>query len=223
MSGFSSSSPRFPVDDELIIATTNRNKFREICAALVGEAELPVRLKSLHDVFPAAPAEAPSPPEETGGTFAENAGLKAAHYWRALRRPVLAEDSGLVIPSLGGFPGLHSARVAGDDPARIALVLEKLAAQPGRLSRSAYYICSMVIIAGRVTRMAEGRCDGRIAEAPRGTGGFGYDPIFLPDGAAGLTFGEMTLEQKTQYSHRGKAGQRMSALILQLLAMGNEQ
>lgn len=203
MSGCSSNSPRFP-GDELIIATTNPHKFTEIAAAL---GPLPVRLISL----PQLPGL--QPPAETGVTFAENAAQKAVHYWRWLHRPVLAEDSGLVIPSLGGFPGLHSARVAADDPARIALILNELATR-GK-PREAYYVCSMVFIAGRATRTAEGRCDGRITAVPRGSGGFGYDPIFLPDGSD-HTFGEMTLEEKTQLSHRGKAGRAMNDLLRKL-------
>lgn len=185
----------------LILASTNRNKFFEIRTAL-GHTGIP--LFSLSD-FPEVP-EAP----ETGDTFAENALQKARYYYAQFGKPVLAEDSGLVIPALGGFPGIHSARVASTDPLRIAIVLERLrefqaSTQAGNPSiRNAYYFCSIAAIVNERVIEAEGRCDGVLIEQPEGDLGFGYDPIFRPEGLT-KTFGKMSIKEKSQYSHRARA------------------
>lgn len=185
----------------LILASTNRNKFFEIRTAL-GHTGIP--LYSLSD-FPEVP-EAP----ETGHTFAENALQKARYYHAHFGKPVLAEDSGLVIPALGGFPGIHSARVAPTDPIRIAIILERLrelqasrAAEDSSL-RNAYYFCSIAAIVNEEVIEAEGRCDGVLIEQPEGELGFGYDPIFRPEGLT-KTFGKMSIKEKSQYSHRARA------------------
>jgi XTP/dITP diphosphohydrolase len=212
MSGFCNNSP--PSSSKyLILASTNRHKFFEIRTAL-GQTGIP--LYCLTD-FPAIP-EAP----ETGDTFGENAFQKARYYYSHFQRPVLAEDSGLVIPSLGGFPGIRSARVAPDDASRIALVLKRLSeiaressGKPDADSRHAYYVCSAVLIAEGIEYMSEGRCDGMITDAPDGDQGFGYDPVFRPEGSL-RTFGRMSIKEKTQYSHRGRA---VHALIPRLLEL----
>jgi XTP/dITP diphosphohydrolase len=180
-------------DRLLLVATTNQNKFFEIRTAL---GQLGIPLCSLKD-FPQVD-EAP----ETGSTFAENAAQKANYYWEKFQKPVMAEDSGLVIPSLGGFPGVHSARIGPDDNSRTQLVLDKL--KDSNLNRSGYYICSIMLIVNGASYAVEGRCDGSILEAPDGTQGFGYDPIFLPDGAL-RPFGRMSIKEKSQYSHRAQA------------------
>lgn len=192
-------------DRLLLLATTNQNKFFEIRTAL---GQLGIPLYSLKD-FPPVP-EAP----ESGSTFAENAAQKAIYYWEKFGKPVLAEDSGLVIPTLGGFPGIQSARIGPDDSSRIEIVLNKLGEleqkglqSPGSI-RLSYYICSIMLIVNNTRYPVEGRCDGILVQAPDGTQGFGYDPIFLPDGAL-RTFGRMSIKEKSQYSHRAQAVHRI--------------
>jgi XTP/dITP diphosphohydrolase len=195
-----SNSPQ-SADKYLIIATHNQNKFFEIRLAL-GPFRVPVF--SLKD-FPDIP-EAP----ETGNTFAENANIKAEFYYEILKKPLLAEDSGLVIRALDGYPGIYSARIAGNDADRIALILDKLR---GRSDRSAYYVCHMALITGKARESAEGICRGMIVEVPEGDQGFGYDPIFRPEDSL-KTFGQMTMKEKSNHSHRARA---VRSLLPQLL------
>lgn len=189
---------------ELIIATTNAGKLNEIFEQL---SVLEIPLLSLNDfqVLPEA--------TETGTTFEENARLKAEFYYDLLKRPILAEDSGLVIPALGGFPGVHSARIANDDPSRIRCVLDRLEelekefpapSSPDVDLRSAYYVSSLVFLDGSSVQTVEGRCHGTIARIPVGTAGFGYDPIFVPENFP-KTFAELTSLEKAERSHRGEA------------------
>jgi XTP/dITP diphosphohydrolase len=189
-------------DRLLLVATTNQNKVFEIRTAL---GQLGIPLCSLKD-FPQV-AEAP----ETGSTFAENASQKANYYWAKFQKPVLAEDSGLIIPSLGGFPGVQSARIGPDDQSRIEIVLDKL--KNPELNRKAYYICSIMLIVNGSHYAVEGRCDGTLLETPDGTQGFGYDPIFLPDGAL-RPFGRMSIKEKSQYSHRAEAIHRIIPYLI---------
>jgi XTP/dITP diphosphohydrolase len=189
-------------DRLLLVATTNQNKVFEIRTAL---GQLGIPLCSLKD-FPQV-AEAP----ETGSTFAENASQKANYYWAKFQKPVLAEDSGLIIPSLGGFPGVQSARIGPDDQSRIEIVLDKL--KNPELNRKAYYICSIMLIVNGSHYAVEGRCDGTLLETPDGTQGFGYDPIFLPDGAL-RPFGRMSIKEKSQYSHRAEAIHRVIPYLI---------
>ena len=156
---------------------------------------MPVSLLSLQD-FPDVP-EAP----EQGATFAEIAHAKAQFYYQHLQLPVLAEDSGLIVPALNGYPGIFSARIAETDAGRIQTILDKLSEQN---DRRAFYHCSMVFLSDDAVMESTGRCDGRITEEPRGTHGFGYDPIFLPE-ALSKTFAELTIDEKAEYSHRGRA------------------
>lgn len=198
-----SSSP--PLGKELIIATTNAGKFEEICSGL---SFLKISLRSLND-FQKCPEV-----QETGSTFEENARLKAVFYHNHLGRSVLAEDSGLVVPALGGFPGIHSARIAEDDASRIRCVLERLEEVEKGFSqhdpkaagqlRSADFVCCLVFAGANNTYAVEGRCHGRIQARPSGTQGFGYDPIFAPEGSS-KTFGQMDRAEKAAFSHRGKA------------------
>ncbi|HEY4491564.1 MAG TPA: RdgB/HAM1 family non-canonical purine NTP pyrophosphatase [Acidobacteriota bacterium] len=188
-----------------MIATTNQGKFREIAAEL---KPLAISLDSLSS-FKGAP-ESP----ETGISFAENAMQKADFYFDYLRTAVLAEDSGLVIPSLDGFPGLHSARVAATDSERIQTVLDRLR---NREDRSAYYVCHIVVKTGTRLCVSEGTCHGRITSVPEGDQGFGYDPIFQPEGAVS-TFGQMRLIEKSAYSHRGRAARKLLPCLQQAIA-----
>jgi len=146
--------------------------------------------------------------EETGQTFEENARLKATAYAKATGEWVLAEDSGLVVPALKGRPGVYSARYAGthgDDAANNRKLLAELAPLPDE-RRAAYYVCVAALAGpdGEVRAVAEGRCHGLIIKEPRGTGGFGYDPLFLvPE--YHRTFGELSLRVKQALSHRARA------------------
>jgi len=185
----------------LVVATSNQNKFFEIRSAL---GQIGIALYSLNSF--SRIEESP----ETGTTFEENAKQKAEYYFQYLQNPLLTEDSGLVIPALNGFPGIHSARIAADDASRIALVLEKM---KGREDRSAYYICSLVYHDGKQMTAVEGRCDGVITAEPIGELGFGYDPIFRPENHP-ATFGQMTIKQKTFYSHRGRAVEKIIPYLI---------
>lgn len=184
---------------ELLIATRNTGKFREF-HNLFGD--IPVRLFGLSDLGITREVE------ETGSTFTANADLKATAYAREGRILTLADDSGLAIDALGGAPGVFSARWAGEnasDAARVEKVLADLS-DIAAITRSARFVCAMSIADadGQVLFRAEGICEGRIAFEPRGSGGFGYDPIFVPDGFE-LSFGELSQSIKDQISHRARA------------------
>ena len=143
--------------------------------------------------------------EETGTTFAENAMLKAKAICKAAGLPAIADDSGLCVDALGGAPGVYSARYGGeglDDKGRYMLLLSSLRGAP---TRAAHFACAVACaFPNGDTLTAEGRCDGSIAYAPLGEGGFGYDPVFLLPGT-GKTFGQLTQEEKSAVSHRGRA------------------
>ena len=143
--------------------------------------------------------------EETGTTFAENAMLKAKAICKAAGLPAIADDSGLCVDALGGAPGVYSARYGGeglDDKGRYMLLLSSLRGAP---TRAAHFACAVACaFPNGDTLTAEGRCDGSIAYAPLGEGGFGYDPVVLLPGT-GKTFGQLTQEEKSAVSHRGRA------------------
>ena len=143
--------------------------------------------------------------EETGATFAENAMLKARAICKAAGLPAIADDSGLCVDALGGAPGVYSARYGGeglDDRGRYMLLLSSLRGAP---TRAAHFACAVACaFPNGDTLTAEGRCDGSIAYAPLGDGGFGYDPVFLLPGT-GKTFGQLSQEEKSAVSHRGRA------------------
>ena len=143
--------------------------------------------------------------EETGTTFAENAMLKAKAICKAANLPAIADDSGLCVDALNGAPGVYSARYGGeglDDKGRYMLLLSSLRGAP---TRAAHFACAVACaFPNGDTLTAEGRCDGSIAYAPLGEGGFGYDPVFLLPGT-GKTFGQLTQEEKSAVSHRGRA------------------
>ena len=143
--------------------------------------------------------------EETGTTFAENAMLKAKAICKEANLPAIADDSGLCVDALNGAPGVYSARYGGeglDDKGRYLLLLSSLRGAP---TRAAHFACAVACaFPNGDTLTAEGRCDGSIAYAPLGEGGFGYDPVFLLPGT-GKTFGQLTQEEKSAVSHRGRA------------------
>ncbi len=153
--------------------------------------------------------------EEDAPTFAENAAGKALHYSRLGEALVFADDSGLVVPALGGAPGVHSARYAGPnatDAVRIAKLLGELGGRVGA-ERAAHFVCAIALAErGRAIAIVTARVDGEILESPRGTGGFGYDPVFYC-AAVKKTFAELLAEEKNQISHRGKAFRKMLASL----------
>jgi non-canonical purine NTP pyrophosphatase (RdgB/HAM1 family) len=183
---------------ELIIATRNKGKIREIDEAL----SMPgLRLLTFEefDDFPE--------PEETGSTLEENALIKARAVSERFGKPALADDSGLLVDRLGGRPGVCSSRYAGPegDPERnMDRLLSELEGVPAA-ERTARFSCIIaLVIPGGEERLTHGECKGRILEERRGAGGFGYDPVFLPDGFD-RSMAELTLEEKNAISHRGKA------------------
>jgi XTP/dITP diphosphohydrolase len=156
-----------------------------------------------------------APFEENALTFGENALGKALYYSQLSDGIVFADDSGLVVPALGGAPGVHSARYAGPQATsaeRINKLLQELANKP-RQERAAYFCCVIAVIRqGLPIAVISNRADGEILEAPRGAGGFGYDPIFyLPKLVQ--TFAELTPQEKNLYSHRGKAFRRVLSFL----------
>ncbi len=182
---------------ELVIATSNPGKFRELAAGL--EA-LRFTLRPLWD-FPGLTL-----PEETGATFEDNALLKAAYTARHTGLPALADDSGLVVPALGGEPGVYSARYGGKktDKERNVFLLERMRGLPWEKRQARFVAVLVLAFPDGHAEMYRGEVEGYILEAPRGEGGFGYDPLFyLPE--AGKTFAEMSPEEKGRHSHRAKA------------------
>ena len=195
--------------NRLVVATTNAGKIAELTPLL---GALGYEVCGL-DAFPAVTVAV-----EDGDTFASNAEKKARHYAVSTGLPALADDSGLAVRALGGAPGVHSARFAGedaDDAANNALLLQRLAEQPDRRAR---FVCALCLVDGdTLIASVEGRCEGRILDAPRGAGGFGYDPLFVPEAAVagGRSFAELSREAKSQLSHRGAA---LRALVTTLEA-----
>jgi XTP/dITP diphosphohydrolase len=188
----------------VVLATRNAGKVREL-ARILGSA---VDLVGL-DGFPDAPDVA-----ETGATFEENAFLKARAIAAFTGLPAVADDSGLCVDALNGMPGIFSARWAGrhgDDQANLDLVLAQLADVPDS-RRGAHFYCAAAFVAGASEHAVSGQVEGQLLRAPRGDGGFGYDPIFLPDGFS-VTTAEMTAESKDEISHRGKAFRALVPVI----------
>jgi XTP/dITP diphosphohydrolase len=196
---------------ELLIATRNPGKILEL-ESLVGT--LPLRLRSLGE-FPAIPEV-----EETGATFTDNAVLKATNYARQSKLWTLADDSGIEVEALNGAPGVFSARYAGpeaSDAERVTLLLDELSRTNDGLRRARFVsVIAIADGAGQLAHVSKGLCEGRLADAPRGAGGFGYDPIFIPDGYA-QTFGELPLEIKQSISHRSRALQGALTFLRQHL------
>lgn len=157
--------------------------------------------------------------EENAPTFAENAAGKALHYSRLRDGMVFADDSGLVVPALGGAPGVHSARYAGPDATnadRIEKLLGELRGRTGN-ERVGCFVCVIALAEkGRAMAVVTDCVDGEILESPRGTGGFGYDPVFyIP--ALKKTFAELCAEEKNRLSHRGKAFRRLLGALSSML------
>lgn len=197
----------------LLVATTSPDKLREIRGLL---AHLPVDILSLRDFAPVPE------PEETGATFADNARLKANYYDATVAQPAalvqsgplltVAEDSGLVVDALEGEPGVRSARFLRPDasyPERFAEIQRRLAGRPSA-PRTARFVCAVAVVrTGTLVYTTAGIVEGDIATEARGTGGFGYDPIFYYP-PYGRTLGETTEEEKARVAHRGHAFRKLA-------------
>lgn len=193
---------------KLVVATTNPGKLREIADILspvVGSGPGQIELLTLRD-FPAVVE-----PEETGATFADNARLKALYYSEALGVPAVADDSGIEIAALDNIPGVHSARWEGTDYDVKFRRIYELLRERGVTGSAARFVCYIAVAeAGRITYEAEGVVNGEVAPVPRGTNGFGYDPIFYYP-PFGCTLAEIDLARKATISHRGLAFAQLRA------------
>ena len=202
---------RVPV--KFFLASSNPGKLAEyrLLAAAVNLSAFELALLPDFDALPAF--------EENSPTFAENAAGKALHYSRLQHGLVFADDSGLVVPALGGAPGVHSARYAGAQ-ATNAQRIEKLLSEMRvkKLSeRTAHFVCAIALAErGRALAVVTDRVEGEILEAPQGSGGFGYDPVFYFP-ALGKTFAELSGAEKNQHSHRGKVFRRLLAALSAML------
>ena len=187
-----------------MLATRNAHKLRELGALLA-----PHQLETL-------PADVELPPE-TGSTFSENALIKAEAAAQATGRAAIADDSGIVVEALRGAPGIHSARYAGTgatDEQNLAKLLEEVGGQD---DRRVAYVCAIALVGedGSET-MFEGRCEGTLASEPRGSGGFGYDPAFVPDDTGpddDRTMAELSPAEKHAISHRGRAARKLASQL----------
>jgi XTP/dITP diphosphohydrolase len=193
-------------DDRIFLASSNPGKLGEF-HALAEKAAVHKRVVlELVPGFDALPLF-----EENAPTFAENALGKALHYSRLHDGLVFSDDSGLVVPTLGGAPGVHSARYAGPGATsteRIGKLLAELKGKSG-LERGAHFVCAIALAkGGRAMAIVTDRADGEILRTPRGEGGFGYDPVFYFP-ALKKTFAELSAEAKNEHSHRGKAFRRL--------------
>jgi XTP/dITP diphosphohydrolase len=186
----------------IVMASRNRHKVRELAGLLA-----PHTLEPLPD-------SVQLPPED-GETFADNALIKARAAAAATGAPALADDSGIVVAALADAPGVRSARYAGEaagDEENLRKLLDDMA---GERDRRAAYVCVLALVEPDGSEcLFEGRCEGRLADAPRGTGGFGYDPAFVPDDLSGeRTMAEIAPDEKDAISHRGRAARALGAAL----------
>jgi XTP/dITP diphosphohydrolase len=200
------------VGSTVVLATRNPEKLVEL-RRILERGQVPVDVGDLEE-YPGMPEVA-----ETGATFAENALLKARAVAAYSGRPAVADDSGLCVDALNGMPGVLSARWAGrhgDDEANLRLVLGQVSdVPPGR--RGAHFTCAAaLVLPSGAEHVTEGVLAGSLAGEPRGSNGFGYDPIFVPDGAV-LTTAELSPEDKDRISHRGRALRALAPVIAALL------
>ena len=215
------SSVHAPRRERLVIASGNLGKLREFRELLAG---LPFDVVAQGDLGIAAP-------EETGTSFLENALLKARHAASAARAAAIADDSGLEVDALGGAPGVRSARFAGEratdaeNNAALLAALDTLDADPGGTRANeqfkARFRCVLALVDPFVKEgepvVVEGTCEGMITRTPRGSGGFGYDPLFLVDGTD-KTMAELGEEEKNRISHRGRAFAKLKLVLEKMLA-----
>ncbi|HXZ64602.1 MAG TPA: RdgB/HAM1 family non-canonical purine NTP pyrophosphatase [Streptosporangiaceae bacterium] len=198
----------------VVLATANPGKLAEL-ARILADEHADVTLMSLAD-FPGAPDVA-----ETGATFAENALLKAHAIAEFTQLPAVSDDSGLCVDALNGMPGVLSARWSGrhgDDEANLRLVLGQVADVPDE-RRGARFVCvAALVLPGGAEHVTEGVVTGRLTRKPRGAHGFGYDPIFVPDGYD-ITTAEMAPADKDKISHRGRALRALAPVIRRSLSL----
>jgi XTP/dITP diphosphohydrolase len=191
---------------KLLLASSNPGKLREYLELARGSG-VTIELFPRFGEFPSF--------EEAAPTFAENSAGKALHYSRFTEEAVLADDSGLVVPALGGAPGVHSARYAGPgatDADRVQKLLREIRGKEGAERRARFVCVTAVARTGRALAIASDLANGVITEEPRGAGGFGYDPVFL-FAELGRTYAELTPDEKNAYSHRGKSFSRLLYMI----------
>ncbi|CAN5704535.1 XTP/dITP diphosphatase [soil metagenome] len=201
---------------ELLAATKNAGKIKELKESLLN---LHICFRDLNE-FPNVIEV-----EETGGTFTENAVLKAQSYALQTKLWALADDSGLEVEALGGAPGVFSARYAGENATneeKIIKLLQEL--NKTREERNARFVCAIAISdeKGEIRFLANGVCAGKIALTPSGTNGFGYDPIFIPDGFE-QTFGELSSKTKQKISHRARAIKKIIRYLRDFIASSLDQ
>lgn len=191
---------------ELVFATSNQNKIKELQPLLPNK----IKLKSLADLHLDYIQL-----EETGSTFQENALQKAKALYLKIGVPTFAEDSGLVVNSLDGAPGIYSARYAGTDATDQDNNNKLLESLKGKSDRSAYFIAVIVLYDGQNTHCFEGRCHGHVAKEAKGNEGFGYDPLFVPEGYE-QSFAELGFEEKNKMSHRAIALEKFCEFLERL-------
>ena len=191
----------------LIIATKNKGKVREIKHVL---KPLKLKIISLLDL--------PKSPDikENGRTFEENAVKKAVSISKIFKMPVLADDSGLCVDALNGRPGVRSARYADPNPSTQRLCAKLLKEMKSKNNRKAKFVCVIAVADGRKIRLAKGVCRGTITGKMRGVNGFGYDPVFVPQGHS-RTFAEVPLRLKNNISHRGKALRKVAVILAKMI------
>jgi len=196
---------------KLIIATTNEGKLKEFRELFSG---VDVELEGLHRFADLVE------PAETGDTFEANAMIKAREYARQTGEWVLADDSGLEINVLDGAPGVHSARFGGTSSTygeKFQMILDRM---QDSIDRTAKFVCVIAVARpdGEIAATAIGECSGEIALSPRGSNGFGYDPVFAPEGHE-HTFGEMTDDEKSALSHRSRAAKQIIHKMLDFIGV----
>jgi XTP/dITP diphosphohydrolase len=190
----------------LLLASSNPGKLREY-RVLAGASSIVLELIPDFDALP--------PFQEVAPTFAETSAGKAQHYSRFAEEIVLADDSGLVVPTLGGAPGVHSARYAGpnaNDADRVQKLLREMHGKEGDERRARFVCVAAIARQGRVLAVVSDLVQGVITTEPHGTDGFGYDPVFYFEDLH-RTYAETTREEKNRYSHRGKAFRKLLALL----------
>jgi XTP/dITP diphosphohydrolase len=196
------------MDNIIVLATGNQNKVKELQALV---KDFPVEIRCLKDFGPMPEAI------EDGATFEENAYKKALHYAKILGLPALADDSGLVVDALDGAPGVYSARYSGEKATDWDNCTKLLHEMQGQTKRAARFVCVLSLAVPHGPALTwEGRCEGQITEQRQGEAGFGYDPVFYyPE--FGKTFAEVSMAEKSQVSHRGRAMQEFATELDKVL------
>lgn len=195
----------------IVLASNNRGKLAELSALL---SRMPVQLVSVRDAL-----GEPLTIVEDGDTFEANAVLKARAVCAATGMVALADDSGLEVAALGGRPGVRSARFAHERATDAENNAALLAALENVEDRSAQFRCVLALVTPweQQARIAEGTCSGQIARAPRGSGGFGYDPLFVVDGLDGRAMAELSEAEKNRVSHRARAVRALRSLLIDVI------